>query len=570
MDRTIQVNSQHQTVPLSQFIQSSPAKSGFYTSTIRPLGSSKITPNQQFQEFVDEDEQKEIQSDRRWINLCILILPFILAVLFFFAGLGLVNASHASKLKLDGADNVLDFVHHNLQADPISSIISTYGECPNNYDDIRLGKWQGIDSGCLCKNGNTYRQESYEQCLPYLNKGCLYETGENSKKFYKWTDKDLTFCARYTPSPQWVQTANCDLSKNTYCGSSVCIIGKNASCPPNILKIDQLSNPGKKISETLGNLGNSKITTQSNFLIKPYDEKKSFPAIEGDLYYQQGVDPIENTAITGFAITQGQKLCLNKEFAQTNNNIYNLDVQQTQNRVCDEYGALDDDQVIVIDTAFQSQIFESNGYASIYTSQNLVHYNPQDYAANTYTLLAVKKIPVAKKAACDAVYQDYMEDAADLSSTTRTVLRVFAWILFAFSIITVILGVIFLLSAINQLMAKQQSTKVKLARIYWNSAWILVALSVIIFLFYHIFVSVWLNDSQYQLNLIKEENCFSRNQGINLAISKLIQYDEETRNNFQHLVNEIFIFGAIYAGIWICIIAFFKNKYSQVQSFFGN
>lgn len=130
------------------------------------------------------------------------------------------------------------------------------------------------------------------------------------------------------------------------------------------------------------------------------------------------------------------------------------------------------------------------------------------------------------------------------------------------TIFTVILGIVFLLAALSKKVSSEYNTRVKVARYYWFSAWVLVGLAFLIFILYHIFFSYWIGDNQETLSQIKSADCFPNNGGINIAISKVISYDKESANKFGPLINELFWYSTIYSLIWMAIIAFWKNKYS--------
>lgn len=59
-------------------------------------------------------------------NLCILLLPVIIALIYLISSIYLLSAtgSYADKKHdtLRSADRVLEYVYHNLKADPISDI----------------------------------------------------------------------------------------------------------------------------------------------------------------------------------------------------------------------------------------------------------------------------------------------------------------------------------------------------------------------------------------------------------------------------------------------------------------
>lgn len=100
-------------------------------------------------------------------------------------------------------------------------------------------------------------------------------------------------------------------------------------------------------------------------------------------------------------------------------------------------------------------ILANNDLAGVYTANNLVYYNPSDYSANKYYLLAIKKLPVANKKECNGVFEDYIKDASDISGTSRTAVNVFAWILFAFAIITILLAILFVAAALSKSVASE-------------------------------------------------------------------------------------------------------------------
>lgn len=80
-------------------------------------------------------DEEEVKSDKRCLNLCILLLPFILSILFIVAAVRLITTHLNTTSTLEGSDNVLEFVHDNLNADPIESWRTTLdGNCPNDYE----------------------------------------------------------------------------------------------------------------------------------------------------------------------------------------------------------------------------------------------------------------------------------------------------------------------------------------------------------------------------------------------------------------------------------------------------
>lgn len=98
-----------------------------------------------------------MRSDKRMVNLCILLLPFILAVLMFVASLRLVHKHLNVEKNLENADYVMHYVHKNLNAAPILSwkrtSDTTTNSCAVDYSQATLGNWEGISGGCMCGSG---------------------------------------------------------------------------------------------------------------------------------------------------------------------------------------------------------------------------------------------------------------------------------------------------------------------------------------------------------------------------------------------------------------------------------
>lgn len=68
-------------------------------------------------------------------------------------------------------------------------------------------------------------------------------------------------------------------------------------------------------------------------------------------------------------------------------------------------------------------------------------------------LYAVSKITVADKKECDIVYDGHLAGAARYAHSSRTIIRVFSWILFSFAIVTTLLGIVFVLAALYKYFA---------------------------------------------------------------------------------------------------------------------
>ena len=149
-------------------------------------------------------------------------------------------------LNIDNLDlNESQFLFENWNNKPIADIkLSSNSVCPKEYELIKIGKFEKMDSGCFCSNrGFFYFGKDTSKCLK-KNPMCQAITSKNEKPLYKW--REMYLCAKFLDINYFNLTyvSLDDSCPDGYkrCGiidslTNVLCIENFKNCPINFLKI---------------------------------------------------------------------------------------------------------------------------------------------------------------------------------------------------------------------------------------------------------------------------------------------------------------------------------------------
>lgn len=102
----------------------------------------------------------------------------------------------------------------------------------------------------------------------------------------------------------------------------------------------------------------------------------------------------------------------------------------------------------------------------------MVDYVPADYVANTAFLFGVSKIHVNAIKECDSAFDGHLEDSAKLARRSRSAIRIGSYMLLVVAIITIIIGVLFVVVSFNRKNGEDNALRSKVALVYWFAGWL--------------------------------------------------------------------------------------------------
>ena len=122
---------------------------------------------------------------------------------------------------------LLKQMEKNLKKNPLVNITisNTSSPCPKGYEKLRVGKFSGIRSGCICKNDNRVHLRPY--CWAYPN-NCKYVHGADEEDEFIWREKNI--CGKRLKGWKFIKEGDSCANHNLReCSSGFCISGK--VCP---------------------------------------------------------------------------------------------------------------------------------------------------------------------------------------------------------------------------------------------------------------------------------------------------------------------------------------------------
>ena len=137
-----------------------------------------------------------ISKCTRWT---LYLLPFIFFAVCFGLLIAVVSMHVQSKSgEVDSALRTLTAFNYNIQTSPIYDllILDTDEKCPPNYEKKVLYTWPGVDSGCICSDGEVYTATCFARS------SCPDVSSTSSVNTYLW--QNGTICQKNYTNPKFI------------------------------------------------------------------------------------------------------------------------------------------------------------------------------------------------------------------------------------------------------------------------------------------------------------------------------------------------------------------------------
>ena len=475
----------------------------------------------------------------KWTLYLSPLFFFLISLIFLICILSLGYVSYTSSI--EGAEDVLTNLAHNLEKEPVIDIVtanisnSSEVKCSEGYNKEIVYYWPGIVSGCLCSDGTV---NSWAYCQAYGN--CQWVNAITAKELYAWHAEYV--CLKTYKEHEWQVVAP----------GSACPTGFSLSNYTNFLclyngVLDQSLVTKLKVVE---NATSSELSTNNDTVV----------SIGNVLFTKEKTN---NTQwITNLTVSLSGIPCLNpSENPKPSTSFPLLGVNQNG---CDEYGTAIN-YTSVLQNESQVNFYTDNEmYESVITT--LPFYSEYfDNSFDYFQLFAEARISLGNSTECWEI------DTVKLTSNSSSVTSLLGYVENC-AMIALVLTVIGLLLTFGQYFGRN----VRIFRRYpcqgnfFPYLIFLLILCVIITLIVQA-VLIWKNTadlevngeiSDYYRNLL-DYNCFEI-EGQKKAATNLMDYYANSYSSIYDLATFLFVWGVLWLVIF-CVCYFLRRfKYRDV------
>ena len=126
--------------------------------------------------------------------------------------------------------------------------------------------------------------------------------------------------------------------------------------------------------------------------------------------------------------------------------------------------------------------------------------------------------------------------------------------------IALALAFVSLAAIVSDKVAREERTRVKVARYYLNSSFVLCVLGILSGIYLFVVLTKMLSKVNDRLVDLKNNQCFNL-VGANLALGRVTDFNSETEGLFRPKFTWILLISLAYLGVWIYI--FRKSRSAQ-------
>ncbi|CAD8121579.1 unnamed protein product [Paramecium sonneborni] len=476
-----------------------------------------------------------------WL-LYILPIAFFIIVLLIMA---LIFAYKVKHLNPEGAHNTLETLKNNLQMAPIEDIVvatqstSAVGhnviphfthdqvECPNGYGRTHLGQWDGVQSGCICENGDISHSLT---C--FYKSNCKKVKSHESIFFTTWQQKQ--YCTKIFTEWKPLQGATCETSYQQ-CGS-ICV-PSTKNCPlSGLIKDNSRTNDRNAI----------KIGTDN--YIKLFENSSPIISIE---------------VVPGIGQDDSSP-CYNHKLNPQFQSAKYYPLAKRPEIGCDNFEDLQSHR-LTLNTFSARQTYQQNGLTNVLSQ--LPFYENYEDNEDTYALEAIKKISINSNEFCQKL------SPKDIDQITKSGQKVYNSERALSLIIIISVGIVLFLVPILYLMKNRIFQWMDMTEFHQPKFLCAIALIIAILCIAlgAVFISEvdgknGLREHNSQFSKYLEKNCFP-DEGLELAITKVNQFAKNTYFHTYSLIIAAFYVSIIFI---ILLIIFVAYQYFAHKSFFDN
>ncbi|CAD8183343.1 unnamed protein product [Paramecium octaurelia] len=466
-------------------------------------------------------------------SLPIFIIPLVYATFILIL---MIQVYHQQQPQKDpsSASATLKTLQENLASSPILDIQNTiqinrlhrhYQSCPYGFEITTIGTWEGVNSGCLCSNGEL-KERSY--CFTHFKSDCQSVPYYKRQQFQYWKGEML--CVEFAKKWKWV--GNQDCPSNYYkCGAGICISSSNSKCPlTDLIETQTQTEKQIKIGSKYFNKYRNGSTPLINFQIVP------------------GVHP--------------NSMCFNSKFQPKFQSGKYYPLAIVPEKGCDKYGNTFNYSKI-IDSDYQLNVYDDNDFTNF---QSIPYFLDYIDSIDTYTLQLMSRITInSTNPECNIVDPDSIKkmrlQGEIINSYSRYVSKI-SLILTTVLLITSFL--FYLLKDVNFISI--DFTKFQHIEYQLIITFILCMSNMALGIIYYTQADGLKGiDGQNRIfHEYQKYNCFT-DEGITIAVKEVITFAEHSYLNTEPLVKGCF-YGSIFFIIVITILLFLQ--YKRVQQFF--
>lgn len=148
------------------------------------------------------------------------ILPLIFLILALLFTAVMLHHHNKHGAEIDEAKDSLTYLGKNLKYHPIEElkVVAKTAECPTGYTQEHLGKFKGVNHGCLCHDGSVHTKA---YCLTQSETKCKYTSGLKAHDYGVFLGEKI--CSkRYQKWMTSHKEKNCDATFKK-CQTTVCV-----------------------------------------------------------------------------------------------------------------------------------------------------------------------------------------------------------------------------------------------------------------------------------------------------------------------------------------------------------
>ncbi|CAD8080370.1 unnamed protein product [Paramecium primaurelia] len=466
-------------------------------------------------------------------SLPIFLIPLIYATFILILMIQLHHQQQPQKYPIS-ASATLKTLQQNLASSPILDIQNTiqinrlhrhYQSCPYGFEITNIGSWEGVNSGCLCSNGEL-KESSY--CFTHFKSDCQSVPYYKRQQFQYWKGEML--CVEFAKKWKWVGNQDCP-SDYYKCGDGICISLSSPKCP--ITDLIQTETQTEK-----------QIKIGSKYFNK----------------YRNGSTPLIN-----FHIVPGihsNSMCLNSNLQPKFQSGKYYPLAIVPEKGCDKYGNTFKYSKI-IDSDYQLNVYDDNDFTNFQSTPYFLDYID---SIDTYTLQLMSRITInSTNPECNIVDPNTIKT---IRLQGETIIAYSHYV----SKISLILTTLLLITSLLFYLLKDVTfisvdfTKFQHIEYQLTISFIICMSNIALGIIYYTQTDglKGIDGQNRVFHEYQKYNCFI-DEGITIAVKEVILFAEHSYLNTEPWVKGCF-YGSICFIVIIAILLFLQ--YKRIQQFF--
>ena len=449
------------------------------------------------------------------------ILPLIFLILALLFAAIMLHYHHKHSDEIGEAKDSMVYLTKNLKYHPIEDIkaVAKTGNCPTGYHHEHLGKFKGVEHGCLCTDGTTHTKA---YCLTKPDTKCKYTSGVKPHDYGNFLDTKI--CAkRYA---KWHASHKSKACTADYkkCQTTVCV-PHAAHCPISTFAVASGAASG--------------------------DTQKAF----GAHHHFTAGKATTAAPIVEFEASVSKAPCAANTLK--NNQIHSKKVyplDEVKHSGCGKYGSIAGFSKKAAEEPLQN-FYKGNGLDS--ATKNLPFHNQYYTASDKAELYAVDRAPIKDTKECANVQPDKIHGLVSTIEEQNHEIYVISIIIIVLACLGILLSILFLL--FRHKIAFLNSTKGLFLII--GLAVLVAILGIILFALYqHAENSQDVEGAHEHFENLNKHKCLEATPGFHKAAHDITSYSNTVKKNVGYLIIALFVASLVFLVLLAIAIGVRKSQ----------